>query len=179
MATPVLKMPDVSSAASSRLRPELERLFHEHSNMLYRTAYGMLGNRADAEDVLQTLFLRLLRRDLPDALIRNPAGYLYRAAVNASITVIRSRKRFVQGDDDTFEVAVEDAHSTEPDELHRRLMAAIAGLNPNDTQVLVLRYVHNRSDADIARLLGVSRGTIAMRLFRARLRLRKFIGEKQ
>ena len=163
-------------ATSSCLEPELERLFHEHSGMLYRTAYGMLGNRADAEDVLQTLFLRLLRRDLPEDLIRNPAGYLYRAAVNASINVIRSRKRFVSAGNATFDVAVETDHSQEPEDVHRRLMTAIAGLNPNDTQVLILRYVHGRSDADIGRLLGVSRGTIAMRLFRARLRLKKLIG---
>lgn len=163
-------------ATSSYLEPELERLFHEHSGMLYRTAYGMLGNQADAEDVLQTLFLRLLRRDLPEGLLRNPAGYLYRAAVNASINVIRSRKRFVSVGDDTFDVAVEAEPSREPDDVHRRLMTAIAGLNSNDTQVLILRYVHGQSDADIGRLLGVSRGTIAMRLFRARLRLKKLIG---
>ena len=177
MALPALTMPEASSAAGSSLRPELERLFHAHSHMLYRTAYGMLGNRADAEDVLQALFLRLLSRDLPSDLIRNPAGYLYRAAVNASISVIRSRKRFVPADDDLFDVAVEDQHAREPDDRHRRLMAAIAGLNQKDTQVLILRYVHNRSDAEIARLLGVSRGTIAMRLFRSRLRLKKFIGD--
>jgi DNA-directed RNA polymerase specialized sigma24 family protein len=47
-------------------------------------------------------------------------------------------------------------------------MKAIAGLNPKDTHVLVLRCVHDRSDAQIARLLGVSRGTIAMRPLRSR-----------
>ena len=179
MALPVLTMPEASSAAISRLRPELERLYHEHSPMLYRTAYGMLGNQPDAEDVLQALFVRLLSRDLPQDLMRNPAGYLYRAAVNASISVIRSRKRFVPVGGDLLEAAVEDQHSREPDDRHRRLMAAIAGLNQKDTQVLILRYVHNRTDAEIARLLGVSRGTIAMRLFRSRHRLRKLIGEKR
>jgi RNA polymerase sigma factor (sigma-70 family) len=57
-------------------------------------------------------------------------------------------------------------------------MAAIADLNPKDAQVIVLRYLHDRSDAEIARVLGVSRGAVAMRLFRSRLRLRKFIGEQ-
>ena len=147
--------------------------------MLYRTAHGMLGNRPDAEDVLQTIFLRLLRRDLPGDLIRNPAGYLYRAAVNASLSIIRSRKRFVPAEPHTFDVAAGQERSRGAEDLHRRLMEAVAGLNPKDTHVLVLRYVHDRSDAQIARLLGVSRGTIAMRLFRSRLRLRKFIGEKQ
>jgi RNA polymerase sigma-70 factor (ECF subfamily) len=175
---PVLTMPEASRAESSCLRPELEQLFHEHASMLYRTAFGMLGNRPDAEDVLQTVFLRLAQRDLPSDLLRNPAGYLYRAAVNASLNVIRSRKRFVPAEPHMFEVAVDDEHAGRAEEQHRQLMTAIAGLNPNDTHVLVLRYVHRQSDANIARLLGVPRGTIAMRLFRARLRLKKFIGEQ-
>ena len=176
---PILTTPEAPGTTTSELNPELERLFHEHSAMLYRTAYGMLGNRADAEDVLQTLFLRLLQRDLPQSLLRNPAGYLYRAAVNASINVIRSRGRFVPAGADLLDVALDQEHSRNAEDLHRRLMEAVAGLNPKDTHVLVLRYVHDRSDAQIAQLLGVSRGTIAMRLFRSRLRLRKFIGEKQ
>ena len=175
----MLTMPEATRATGRRLKPEVERLFDEHSPMLYRTAYGMLGNRPDAEDILQTIFLRLLRRDLPEDLIRNPAGYLYRAAVNASLSIIRSRKRFVPAEPHTFDnVAAAHEQSRGAEDLHRRLMEAIAGLNPKDTHVLVLRYVHNRSDADIARLLGVSRGTIAMRLFRSRLRLRKLIGEQ-
>jgi hypothetical protein len=68
---------------------ELEQLFREHYPMLYRTAYSLLDNAADAEDVPQTIFLRLLRSGLPPDMQRNPAGYLYRAAVNASITSAR------------------------------------------------------------------------------------------
>jgi len=174
---PILTTPEASITTTSALKPALERLFHEHSNMLYRTAYGMVGNHADAEDVLQTLFLRLLKRDLPQDLLRNPAGYLYRAAVNGSISVIRSRRRLVPVEHDLFDAAIDDQPSRGAEDLHRRLMEAIANLNPKDTQVLVLRYVHDRSDAQIARLLGVSRGTIAMRLFRSRLRLKKLIGD--
>ena len=175
---PLLTTPEAPCTTASGLNPEFERLFHEHSPMLYRTAYSMLGNHADAEDVLQTLFLRLLQRDLPQNLLGNPAGYLYRAAVNGSINVLRARKRFVPAEPVVLDVAIDDQPSRGAADLHRRLMAAIAGLNPQDTHVLVLRYVHDRSDAQIAQLLGVSRGTIAMRLFRSRLRLRKFIGEK-
>jgi RNA polymerase sigma-70 factor (ECF subfamily) len=171
----ILTMSGASSATGSCLTSEIEQLFSDHSAMLYRTAYGMLGNRADAEDVLQTLFLRLLRRDLPQDLIRNPAGYLYRAIVNLSLNVIRSRRQFVPAAE-ALEVAIDDESSRAAEERHRQLMDAIAGLNPKDTEVLVLRYVHGRSDADIATLLDVSRGTIAMRLFRSRLRLRKLIG---
>jgi RNA polymerase sigma-70 factor (ECF subfamily) len=165
-------------ATGGGLRPEVERLFREHSHMLYRTAYGMLGNRADAEDVLQTIFLRLLRRELPPELSTNPPGYLYRAAVNLSLNVIRSRKRSPVIEGARFDVAFDDRASRAAEDEHRRLMSAMAALDPKDAQLLVLRYLHGQADSAIAALLGVSRGTIAMRLFRARLRLRKRIGEE-
>jgi RNA polymerase sigma-70 factor (ECF subfamily) len=173
----ILTISAAARATTSGLRSDIERLFHDHSHMLYRTAYGMLGNQAEAEDVLQTLFLRLLRRDVPQDLLRNPAGYLYRAIVNLSLNVIRSRRRFAPAAD-AVDVAVDDQSAPAAEELHRRLMDAIAALNPKDAEVLVLRYVHGHTDAGIAKLLGVSRGTIAMRLLRSRLRLKQHIGEQ-
>src|SRR5204862_1754632 len=83
-------MADVSSMP---LQSEFEQLFREHSRMLYRTAYSLLDNGPDAEDVLQTVFLRLLRGGLPSEFQRNPKGYLYRSAVNVSLDAVRSRKR--------------------------------------------------------------------------------------
>jgi DNA-directed RNA polymerase specialized sigma24 family protein len=50
--------------ANSQVRPEFEQLSREHSHLLYCTAYSMLGNTAEAEEVLQTLFLGLLRREI-------------------------------------------------------------------------------------------------------------------
>src|SRR4026209_2165010 len=103
-----------------RLNPELEQLFHEHSRMLYRTAYLMLGNAADAEDVLQNVFLKLLRGEPgPD---RNPKGYFYRAAINISLNVIRSRKRLeFTGDAARLDRPVDSDASDPAEELHARL----------------------------------------------------------
>jgi RNA polymerase sigma factor (sigma-70 family) len=70
------------------------------------------------------------------------------------------------------------SHSGLDDELHSRLYAAIAELNPEAAQTLVLRYIHNYSDAEIAKMLGTSRTVIAVRLFRSRARLRKILRRK-
>src|SRR5215471_17880381 len=79
--------------ASKHLEHEFEEIFREHYQLIYRTAYSVTGNRQDAEDVLQTIFVRLLKRELPPDLENNPKAYLYRAAVNVSLSVLRSRKR--------------------------------------------------------------------------------------
>jgi len=155
------------------LQSEFEQLFREHSQMLYRTAYSLLDNGADADDVLQTVFLRLLRGGLPSEFQRNPKGYLYRAAVNLSLDAVRSRKR--------ASIAAEKYRPEAPletdfiEENHRRLAEALAELDPEATQILVLKYVHSYKDAEIARVLGTSRGAIAMRLLRWRSRLKELM----
>jgi RNA polymerase sigma-70 factor (ECF subfamily) len=145
--------------------------------MLYRTAYSLLDNPADAEDVLQTVFLRLLRREVPSDLGSNPKGYLYRAAVNASLNVIRSRKRQdLVGDATSIETAVEGVDCVAHD-AQRRLAEVFATFDPQTTEILILRYVHGHTDAEIAKLLGVSRGMIAMKVFRSRARIKKLMRE--
>jgi RNA polymerase sigma-70 factor (ECF subfamily) len=157
-----------------RLKPELEQLYREHSQMLYRTAHSMLGNAADAEDVLQNVFLTLLRRE-PD-MESNAKGYLYRAAINLSLNAIRVRKRLEFTDDDARLDALAGARGGNPGEdLRERFAEAMADLSPDDAQVLVLRYIQEHSDKEISRLLGISRGSVAMRLFRSRRRLKKLM----
>jgi RNA polymerase sigma factor (sigma-70 family) len=163
-------------ATRSPLEQQLEQLFREHYPMLYRTAYSLLGNQADAEDVPQTIFVRLLRNGVPGEMMKSPKAYLYRSAVNESLNVIRSRKRRrIAGSTEGLDRAVEVFDSAAEEESHRRLTQAIAELSPDAAHVLVLRYVHECSDAEIAKLMGTSRGTIAMKLFRIRGRLKKLM----
>jgi len=157
------------------LAEDFERLFREHHALIYRTARRVTGSPDDAEDVLQTLFLRLLRREIPPDLQKNPKAYLYRAAVNLSLDVVRSRQRHVlTRDAERFECAQPDS-SSEDERMNERLLAAIAELGPKSAEILILRYVHNYSDREIAQLLGTTRGTIAVSLFRSRSRLKKLI----
>ncbi len=73
----------------------LDQMYEAHHGMVFRTAYRITGNAADAEDVLQTVFLRVVRRN-PD--MDNPESYLRRSAVNAALDVVRARH-----DNDTLE----------------------------------------------------------------------------
>ena len=158
------------------LEQEFERLFRENSHLLYRTAYSLLDNPADAEDVLQTVFLRLLRNGLPSGFRENMKGYLYRAAVNAALDTIRARKRRDRNDDfQRLASATENVETDSVEEKHRRLGEALTELDPETAEILVLKYVHCYKDADIARVIGTSRGAIAMRLLRSRSRLKRLM----
>jgi len=160
---------------------EFEDLFQEHYLLVYRTAYGVTGRVEDAEDVVQTVFLRLLQRDFrlkaeATSLMRNPRGYLYRAAVNLSLTIVQRRQRRARTEaSEDLAVAVPTRASSRAEELHRKLYEAIAELNPKAASIVILRYLHNYSDREIAKLLGTSRGVIAVTLYRSRARLKKIL----
>jgi RNA polymerase sigma-70 factor (ECF subfamily) len=166
----------VASESTTGFERELEQMFREHYAMLYRTALSLLDNPADADDVPQTIFLRLLRTGLPAEMSKNPAGYLYRAAVNVSLNVIRTRKRQRLTDGvEGLELVVDTSSTSVKERIHKELAEAIAELPQDAAHVLILRYVHNYSEANIAKILGTSRNTVAMRLFRARARLKKLM----
>jgi RNA polymerase sigma-70 factor (ECF subfamily) len=166
----------VSTVASEPFPQEFEDLFQEHYVLVYRTAYGVTGRVEDAEDVVQTLFLRLLQREQPRDFLKNPRAYLYRAAVNQSLTVVRTRQRLESTQaSEELATSIPARASDRAEELHRKLYEAIATLNPKAASILILRYLHNYSDADIAKLLGTSRGVIAVTLYRSRARLKKLL----
>jgi RNA polymerase sigma-70 factor (ECF subfamily) len=162
--------------ASESVAPEFEQIFREHCQLVYRTAYTVTGSHQDAEDVLQNIFVKLLERQHPPDLNINPRGYLYRAAVNMSLRAIRTRKRqrLTYGVEHLEAVSPTDELDT--DETRRReLREALAKLRPRAVEIVILRYEHGYSDAEIATMLGRSRGVIAVTLNRARARLKKLL----
>jgi RNA polymerase sigma-70 factor (ECF subfamily) len=141
----------VPSVDTEPVAKELENMFQEHYHLIYRTAYGVTRKQQDAEDVLQTIFLRLLQREIPLGLRINPKAYLYRAAVNLSLNTIRSRKRWCISED--IEPIDDSVPASEPgplEDLQHRLRSAIAQLEPRVGRILMLRYQHHFTDAEIA-----------------------------
>jgi RNA polymerase sigma-70 factor (ECF subfamily) len=157
------------------LPPEFEVLFRDHYEFVHRTAYRVTGSFEDAEDVIQTLFMRLCRRELPAEVASNPRGYLYRSAVNIALDVIRTRRRH-PADNDEWELLnlpATASSSRGEEELFGRLRTALADLPSKAAEILILRHVHGYTDSEIGKLLGVSRSAIAVRLFRSRAQLRR------
>src|SRR5262245_53753151 len=137
-----------SSAADYSL--EFEDLFREHHVLVYRTACAITGSPQDAEDVLQTIFLRLLRRSVPPDLHQNPKGYFYRAAVRLSLDTIQSRQREVLTSDfTTMEGRMGAEEIKASDALDPRLIQMLAKLKPRTVEIIMLRYVHDYAEKDI------------------------------
>jgi RNA polymerase sigma-70 factor (ECF subfamily) len=162
---------------------KLEKAFLEHHEMVYRAAFRITGNASDAEDVLQTLFLRLLRREwVPDEQQGWP-GYLHRAAVNIALDIVRTRPRQAPLGETEFVLQENrpDAHREySANELREWLTKEFAQMKPAWAEMFILRYIEGCDVEDIARMLGRSKGTVTVTLFRTRSRLqksiRKFLG---
>jgi len=174
-------MPAAAVRHDASLPEDLEQLFQEHSRLVYRTAFAVTGSRHDAEDVLQSVFVKLLQGGLPPDARSNAARYLHRAAVNLSLNVLRNRKRRRLVDDVEL-LEIPAAQGGEHDEARmreesERLTKAITQLTPRALEILLLYYKQGDSTAQIAGRLGTSRSVIAVTLFRIRARLRAILKE--
>lgn len=161
---------------------ELENLFRAHSDQIFRTAYRITGSAGDAEDVLQTIFLRLARREGTEEINVNPKSYLLRAAVNASLDLLRSHNR-------SKAVALEDVEKNlfekserspaamqEDSELRALVREAVSNLGSTAAEMFALRYFEGHDNREIARMMNTSQMVVAVTLHRSRTRLRKEIG---
>ena len=162
---------------------DLGALFSDHYKGMFGVAYRITGSHSDAEDVLQTVFVRLTRSWTGREISPNPRAFLYRAAINASLDVVRLRKRANSVPLDVLEFDLtpkSSAPSPEENladaELRELLRQAVAKLEGRAASAFVLRYYEGYDNRQIAEILGASQFTVAVTLHRARTRLRKEIG---
>ena len=152
----------------------LDDMYREHHAMVFRTAYRITGNAADAEDVLQTVFLRIVRRndrreDAADA-IERPENYLRRAAVHAALDLVRAKRPAAEMDLDRL-----PATGSRPDDgdLRESLRRAISELPPRSAEIFTLRFFEGLTNPEIARSLKISSIKVAVTLHRTRRALQK------
>ena len=161
---------------------ELETLFQTHHGRVFRTAQRITGSAADAEDVLQTVFLRLVKGQESYDLSRNPEAYLSRAAINASLDLLRSRTRSKAVNLEDADAEALACPTRSPEALHadRELQSlvrqAVGRLGKTAGEMFVLRYYEGLDNKEIAVLLETSPLVVGVVLHRARTRLRKEIG---
>ncbi len=120
----------------------------------------MTGNPADAEDALQTVFLRVLNQGDRLDLAVVPEGYFRRAATNAAVDILRRRVSRAEGE---LDEALQPARES-PVLLKERLRRAIAVLDQRDAEIFLLRYVEGLSNGELADMYGLEKTSIAVRL---------------
>jgi RNA polymerase sigma-70 factor (ECF subfamily) len=161
---------------------ELETLFQAHHGRVFRTAQRITGSVADAEDVLQSVFLRLGKGQDNYDWSQNPEAYLSRAAINASLDLLRSRTRARSVGLDDADVASIASSFRSPEAVHsdRELQTlvrqAVARLGKTAGEMFVLRYYEGFDNKEIASLMKTSPLVVGVVLHRARTKLRKEIG---
>jgi RNA polymerase sigma-70 factor (ECF subfamily) len=155
----------------------ISTLFEQHHERVFRVARRITGNSSDAEDVLQTVFLRVVRREEPPLRAEDAASYLHRAATNASLDLLRRRKA---ARSEPFDDAAQlQNHEPGPEvqreaaEIRDKVRAALTTLNPRAAEMFVMRYFDGLGNREIARLLDTSWSTVAVTLHRTRAKLQK------
>ncbi len=147
---------------------DLAELYELHSEAVFRAALRVTGNPADAEDVLQTVFLRMLSRSQGVEPSGQSAAYFRRAAVNAAVDLLRRRvvRAATVYDDGAPHAAVES-----PVLLKEQLRRAVSTLDADDAALFLLRHVEGLSNEELAGVFQLEKNNVAVRLHRIRLRL--------
>ena len=152
-----------------------ETLLRTHEALVVRTALRLLGNRQDAQDAAQDVFLRLHRRlgKIDDS--RNVPGWLYRVTVNVCRDILRKRT----SDDSLDDAKLAVPSSAEADharEQQRKLIGdALRTLPEKERAALTLRDLEGLPTREVAQILGSSEATVRSQVSAARLKIKKIL----
>ena len=156
-------------------------LVREHSPLLYRVALSIVRNPAEAEDIVQEVFLRVLQKQHQLRSITEVRAWLVRIAWNLALD--RRRRIRPEQMDDAFAAALASASLPADQAIAEsrhtaQVFAAIDRLPKPERQALVLSAMDELSTAEIAQVLGKTESGVRSLLFRARTRLRERLGEQ-
>jgi len=139
-----------------------ESLYYRYRDWVYRLAWRLTGNRADALDVLQETFTYLLGKFPGFELTSSMTTFLYPAVRHISITICSKKTRIKTETDIPDEPEADTSLETE---LSRSELAAVIAILPKEQQeVLLMRFVDDMSLQEIAAALNIPLGTVKSRL---------------
>jgi RNA polymerase sigma-70 factor (ECF subfamily) len=160
-----------------------EIIMRRYNQRLYRAARAILGDEAEAEDVMQEAYVRAYEHLAQFGGRARFSTWLTKIAVHEALARARRRRRFesMDAESDAEEVLAEPSHQPDPErsasdrEIHRMVEDAVEALPEGFRAVFVLRAVEEMSVAETAECLDLPEETVKTRLFRARARLQKEI----
>ena len=170
----------LSSMEGARSEIDLAALVETYSSLLFRVAHSVLRSRAEAEDVVQDVFVRVLEHRRSLSAVRDMRVWLVRVAWNLAIDR-RRRIRPAQFDNGFAEgLVARDLPADDALNEAQRLRAVVRELErlpKAERNVLLLSVVEELGTAEMAEVLGRSESAVRALLFRARTRLRERLEE--
>ena len=151
-------------------KEQFEDFLRQHEKRIHHYIWNLVRNEADAQDLLQTVFLAFYEH-IEGIDESTSLAYLYRIAHNKSLSYIKKNSRYISRDPSDFNLMKAPVEAPEEDysELHR----ALAELPPKLSGVLHLQYFDKLSYKEIAASLGVSVKAVESLCVRAKKLLRK------
>ena len=165
------------------LQQSLSDLFAMHHRRVLLAAYRITGSMADAEDVAQSVFLRLAASN--EYAVSNAGSYLYRAAINGALDLLRRRDAAANEPLDSAAGVASQGRGSRPEaeaqssQLVQWLRTALGDLSPRAAEMFTLRYVEELDNREIASLMNASQAVVAVTLHQARARLKKRLTEME
>ena len=174
----------VSEADAAWTPPSWDEIVREHSARVYRLAYRLTGNRHDAEDLTQEVFVRVFR-SLSSYTPGTFEGWLHRITTNLFLDQARRKQRI------RFDALPDDAEERMPgrdagperaweyNHLDHDVQAALDTLPPDFRAAVVLCDIEGLSYEEIAATLDVKLGTVRSRIHRGRAQLREALAHRR
>jgi RNA polymerase sigma-70 factor, ECF subfamily len=172
-----MEIPHSAANDETRLRAEdtaLAVLVDQYAGALYRVAYSVLRNPADAEDAVQETFLRVLRHRESLGEVRDHRVWLIRIVWNIVLDRKRRAKSRPETDDVDELARVLPSTGLSAEEVaaaaqhHAHVLACVDRLPSKERQVLILSAFEELTSVEIASVLGITESSVRSRLFRAR-----------
>jgi RNA polymerase sigma-70 factor (ECF subfamily) len=166
----------------------LNLLIDRYKDEFYRLAYRLMGNKEDAEEVLQDTFLRAYQKIGTFEGKSKLSTWLYRICVNRCLNRREGLKKFAstKTQDPAVVMGIQNVPAThdtaaeyETAELQQQVACAVARLKPEQRALVSLYYLQGFSCAEIGEILQRPLGTVKTHLFRARNNLKKMLAELQ
>lgn len=149
---------------------KFETLYREHASAVFRFAWGLTGDRSQAEDLVSETFVRLLTR-APKVETQTALAYLLTVARNTFISGLRRRRREVPLPDVLPAPEQDLAGQLDDRARMESIVRGLTALPEGERTALLLRVDHELSYEEIAVALGISAGAAKVRVHRARMRL--------
>lgn len=159
-----------------RINQQFLKAYDRYANAIFRYCYFRIGNKEDAEELMQEVFVKSWKFLADGGTIETMQAFLYRVARNSIVDFTRKRKE-VASLETLQERGFEPGHDHRK-RLNNRLdsesaLSALARLHTKDREILTMRYIDGLQPKEMAVIMGVSVNVVSVRIHRAKKRMLK------